>query len=418
MPGTGRNTSCWCSCAVPPLSAPPTRLRLACSKLGGVNTCRPRISERKPGASVSTCCSMRSANAAVSRSSQLPVSSPPASPRIFWGTCVGPGRLSAGGGPGGVKASVLTHHEVGLAGDQAAGHLRGVAGQGVDPFGHVNGARPPGPLALPGGRPVQRPIDLDGRVVVLELAQTVQQGRRQRRAGQQLAVQLRCPHVGDHRPVGRMALVRGQDRPGPTAADLDRLRPRSAPDLATGGLQTPHERGRDLTGATGRRGEAMILGQRAQHPAERPAEGHLGADVAVQCVAGQQPRTAIGGEGLLAQAPDGEHGKAGEAQQLAGTEIPQQPERRPQRRERREERAQRPRAHPPRCHSAYSSRQPSPSPRAHSSREATVSSRFRATAGQVPSRAGWARATGLVRHCTPQRSSSIRCMCGEARTKG
>ena len=43
-PGTGRNTNCWCSCAVPALRAPPSKFAFSASNDEGVSTWRPRTS--------------------------------------------------------------------------------------------------------------------------------------------------------------------------------------------------------------------------------------------------------------------------------------------------------------------------------------------------------------------------------------
>src|SRR5439155_18327597 len=56
--GVGRNTSCWCSGAAPPLTAPPTRLASAASSMGGVKMWRPITRSRKPGARASISSSM------------------------------------------------------------------------------------------------------------------------------------------------------------------------------------------------------------------------------------------------------------------------------------------------------------------------------------------------------------------------
>src|SRR5690606_9312493 len=89
VPGSGRKNSCWCMAAVPPLMAPPCRLRSMDCRVGGARMRRARMRERKPGANRSTCRSTRSAMTSCSLASQDPVSpSSAASPATSCGTWV------------------------------------------------------------------------------------------------------------------------------------------------------------------------------------------------------------------------------------------------------------------------------------------------------------------------------------------
>jgi len=63
-----------------------------------------------------------------------------------------------------------------------------------------------GPLSLPGNRTVQRPVDLEGAVVVLEAVEVTLQSVGKRLVGQEVAVELKRPHIGDYRSGNRKPL--------------------------------------------------------------------------------------------------------------------------------------------------------------------------------------------------------------------
>src|SRR5256885_1445748 len=64
-PGPGRKPSCWCSGAVPPLTAPPNRLGLCFSRSPGSRTSRAMTDAENPGACRSITCSISSACARI-----------------------------------------------------------------------------------------------------------------------------------------------------------------------------------------------------------------------------------------------------------------------------------------------------------------------------------------------------------------
>ena len=91
IPGTGRKNSSWCSCEVPPLIAPPTRLALRCSSSRGPRTRRVITREPKPGARSSMRCCIRSANRSQSSRPHDPRIPPSPASRTAapgWGTWV------------------------------------------------------------------------------------------------------------------------------------------------------------------------------------------------------------------------------------------------------------------------------------------------------------------------------------------
>jgi hypothetical protein len=86
-PGTGRKISCWCSAAVPELTAPPYRFASRSCICTGPCTCRPMTRSRKPGHAVP------SAPPSAVRRRRPPASvhvpaSPPSLSRGRCGTCV------------------------------------------------------------------------------------------------------------------------------------------------------------------------------------------------------------------------------------------------------------------------------------------------------------------------------------------
>ncbi len=165
---------------------------------------------RKPGATRSSSASMRSAIASRSRSSQRardPVAAGVAAD-LARHVRVAPERLGARGLARRVHARVLARDQ-----ERPLGHLaRGDPGhrqrQRVDRLGDVHGARPRHLRARPRHRAVERPVDLDGAVVVLEapqpLAHARPAGARRRRGARRAAGRRRRPA----RRAGRRARAR------------------------------------------------------------------------------------------------------------------------------------------------------------------------------------------------------------------
>jgi hypothetical protein len=139
---------------------------------------------------------------------------------------------------------------------------------------------------------------------------------------------------------GDLAPVAGADADRGAAADQHALHVGAAFQPPAAGLQAGHERGGEPARAALGDGEAVLLREAAQDPAEQAAARRLRREVGVQRVAGQQPRRALPAEPLLGEAADGQQREAREPQQPGGTERGRQPRRAAQRRERPQQRVQ------------------------------------------------------------------------------
>jgi hypothetical protein len=205
-----------------------------------------------------------------------------------------------------------------------------VLAERVEALGHVHGAGAAGVLVAPRDRPVERPVDLERAVVVVEaLELDAVLGR------EHALVERRGAAVGEHRPRGVVRLAAGGAHAGHAAAareDLGHLG--VADDLPALGLQAPGERLRQPAGATGCDRPAERLPDPAQHPAVERAAGAVGRDVGVQGVAGQQPGGAVAVELLLDVPAQRQDPEAGEVEDgLRRAERAQHPHGRPDRRE-------------------------------------------------------------------------------------
>ncbi len=145
--------------------------------------------------------------------------------------------------------------------------------------------------------PLDGPVDLERREVVLETPEIAHELRRQARLAHERPVQRGRADVGEH-------TARRVDRRAVAELDCDRAPVpyhhardgRRALHQAAARLEATDERGGQLRGTTFGHGEPVLLTQAREHPAEEPARWCVGAHVAVQRVAGEQQRAAFAGE--------------------------------------------------------------------------------------------------------------------------
>ena len=195
QPGTGRNTSCWCSCDVPPLMAPPTRLASSSSSCRGPK--HPAGQDPRPEARSEA---LEPALHAVGE--PLAVGVVPDAPdalatgvvdALLRDVRVGPQRLRAGGRAGRVGRRHLAHQQERVGGHVSRRDLRERVG---DLLGRVGDVHRPGRVRRrrrPRHGPVERPVDLHRRGVQLEATHRPRGRGRQVLGPHQAAVQLGSP---------------------------------------------------------------------------------------------------------------------------------------------------------------------------------------------------------------------------------
>jgi hypothetical protein len=193
--------------------------------------------------------------------------------------------------------------------------------------------------ALQGIGSPQRPVHLEGRVVVLVAAADGVADplrhhlRRQhlQEEGRRAAVGEDCAPSLEAAPVGR---ERRASAPAPHLNTLDR---RLADHFAAPISQPLHQRPGDFAGAALRDRVAVLLAEPAEEPAEHAAAGALWRQVGVEGVAGDQPAAALAPEALLRHPPRRQQREAGEVGEAARTEDAQHPGRGADRRQRRQQ---------------------------------------------------------------------------------
>ena len=151
-----------------------------------------------------------------------------------------------------------------------------------------------------------------------EPAHALEHARREMLRAHERAVERGRAHVGEHRaPHADLVAVLGAHRHRAAAAHLDRRDGGRADDPTAARLEAAHQRVGEPTGAAFGDGEAVLLAERREHPAEEPAQRLLGPEVGVQRVAGEQQRAARARERLLRHGADREQREPGEARPLA-----------------------------------------------------------------------------------------------------
>ena len=164
--------NCWCSCAVPPFRAPPTRFWLVCSRVRGVNTWR--AADHGSGAwrqrldLLLDAVGKQLALTLVPRARELATR---VSDDLLGHMRVRPCGVFAGRRASGVDVTVLAADQIWLRRNLPARDLGRLTRQRVDPVRDVDGAGRAGAFGLPGNVTVQRPVDLESGVVVLEAVQ-------------------------------------------------------------------------------------------------------------------------------------------------------------------------------------------------------------------------------------------------------
>ena len=137
----------------------------------------------------------------------------------------------------------------------------------------------------------------------------------------EVVVQRRRTDVGEHtaRRVDRGA-VGERDRDRAAVAHHDAGDWRRATHRAPGGLESADQRSGEIAGATFGHGIPVLLAGAREQPAEEPAGRRVGADVAVQGVAGEQQASALTDEALLGEPPHRQQGLAREVEEPAWSE--------------------------------------------------------------------------------------------------
>ncbi len=143
--------------------------------------------------------------------------------------------------------------------------------------------------------------------------------RRQVLGADQVEVERGCPDVGEHPARGGDLLAVGEhDRDRAPVAHLDARDPCSAADLAAARGEPADQRSRELTRAALGHREADLLPQPGEEPSEEPTRRHVGPDVTVHGVAGQQQCRALAAELLLGQAADRQERLPDEVEEAVG----------------------------------------------------------------------------------------------------
>ena len=293
-PGTGRKTSCWCSWAVPPPTAPPMRLALRASSSCGPSTRRARIRAAEPGgeplepglhpvgeplAVVAVPDAADLAVAGVGRGSAAGRGCRPRTTRCrrvsgsgrWWSSARPAGTAPPGSAPDATWPSASLHLR---RPSRRRGRCPGAYAGSVS---HGTG-------------PLERPVDLHRAGVQLEPAHPADDPRRARpRASSSRPYRLGAATSAMHRAPGLEPLASAVRTPvGPPST-----RPRSrhlgaAPQLAAAGGEAVGQRlGQPAGAALGHREADGLAEHRHQQP-HQPRPGRVERDVGVAGVAGQQ----------------------------------------------------------------------------------------------------------------------------------
>lgn len=212
---------------------------------------------------------------------------------------VGPGRLGAGWRACGVGGGHLAQDDEGVIGHVRAADGRGLHRQLVDRVGEVHGAR-----ARDGGVPprdggAQRPVDLHRGPATLVAGEGGHRPVGEVVEAHEPAQQHLGVDVGEHGSPGADRGAGDLDADGSSTLDHHPLDRGAAPQAPAGALQPADERGGELPGPAHGGGEADVLGQRRQQPAEEPARRGVGGHVGVQGVARQEQLGGVAGVGLV-----------------------------------------------------------------------------------------------------------------------
>ena len=210
-------------------------------------------------------------------------------------------------------------------GDQAARELGGRPGQVVDALGDVQVPARRASSAVQGIGPSSAQSTF-----TVELSYWKAAGRRRSRAAGARAHQVeverrRATSASTPLPAASSAPLMVRTPDGPAAPNQHCVDADVALQLPPVRPSRSHQRGGQLAGAPLGHGEAALLAEAAQHPAEQATAGGFGGQVGVQRVAGQQPGAARRHRILLGQAAHRQQREAPEAQQPARSQRRGQP---------------------------------------------------------------------------------------------
>ena len=216
---------------------------------------------------------------------------------------VGPHRLGADGRTGGIGLVHLADEHERARGDAVLRQVGRDLGEAVHAVTHVDGPGAGRGLVAPRDRARQRPVDLERGRVVLEPLEVGHQLRRQVLLAHEVAVQRGSTDVGQHPAWRTDGLAVGQhdgDRAAAAHVDADDRRV-AAHDAAPRREPVDQRAGELARAALGHR-EAELRPEPGEHPAEEATGRHVGPEVGVHGVAGEQHRRAFARELLLAHA--------------------------------------------------------------------------------------------------------------------
>ena len=227
---------------------------------------------------------------------------------------VGPQRLGARGGAGGVGGGHLAGEEVRRGRHPPGGHLARGLVHLLGGVPDVEAAGCDGRRCLPRDRTRQRPVDLDRRRVELEVAQPAAYPRRVVLLVHERAPQHRDADGAEHGVPGPDLPPRRAYADGP-AVPHDHALHRGAGAQLAAQRHEPARHGRgQLAGSPHRHGEPVGLREHGHDEAERPRTGRVQRDVGVpRAPADQQPRV-VPGEAAPARPEGGRQELADRAQ--------------------------------------------------------------------------------------------------------
>ncbi len=260
---------------------------------------------------------------------------------------VGPGGLGARRGAGGVGDGHLAEQREGAGRQPVGADLVRPVAEFVEVRPEVDGAGPARGGRLPRDRPGQRPVDLDGGEVPLEVAEVPAQPGGKVLGGDQPAVQRGGGGVREDGPAGPVAAAVGgahpERPPVPHHHLADGL---AAVHLPAPRLQPAHQRVGQRGRPAHRHRPAVAPSEHRHQPAEHAAAGGLRQQVGVQGAAGQQHPGGVPLELLLRQPPHRQGQEAGQLHQAGHPQPGRDRRARPQRRERGEQRVDQVRLQP------------------------------------------------------------------------
>ncbi len=242
---------------------------------------------------------------------------------------VGPRRLGALRRPARVTGGHLTEENERLFRQAGSAEVRGVVGEPVHVDAEMNGPGVCCVPCVPRHPSGQRPVDLDGRRVPLEVRQVVDHPGRKMLGTDQVLEEIRCRHVGDDGAPGRDALAGGEgDALGDAVLQAHPVDRGVHPDLTAASTQPGDERVDDAPRSADRHRIAVGVPDHRQQPAVHGAARPVRRQIGVQRVAGEKHRAARTVEVLLPEPAHRHDREPRQPEGLAEAEQSQQPLRR------------------------------------------------------------------------------------------